>query len=72
MQSTQPVPLHSAEVVTTTADGFNTSALHNAYRALQTATLDLAYDAALATSAQKFASKCKFDGTSVRDFPPWR
>ena len=56
-------------MVATTADGFNTSALHNAYRALQKATPDLVYDAALASGAQKFASQCKFDGTSVRDLP---
>ena len=55
-----------AEMVTTTAHGYNTSALHNVYRALQTATPAVAYDAALAMDAQTFASSCKFDGVSVR------
>ena len=46
--------------------GFDTSALHNAYRALQKATPGLQYDASLAMGAQTFASQCKFDGLSVR------
>ena len=52
-----------------TTDGFNTSALHNVYRALQRATPAIGYDAALAAGAQKFASRCKFDDTSVRGRP---
>ena len=54
--------------MTTTAHGYNTTALHNVYRALQTATPAVAYDAALAMDAQTFASSCKFDGVSVRVF----
>jgi len=52
--------------VTATADGFDTSLLHNAYRALQKSTPDLMYDASLAAGAQQFASECKFDTLSVR------
>ena len=51
--------------MTATADGFDTSLLHNAYRALQKSTPDLMYDASLAAGAQKFASECKFDTLSV-------
>ena len=57
-----------AEVVTATADGFDASALHNAYRELHQDTPDLMYDAGLAAGAQEFASECKFDTLSVRRF----